>query len=57
MTPMHYRGENFGFGVLSTLDAFTDLFPAETVHRLAGPTFSLTADTAGVVVPTPKLLG
>ena len=32
IVPMHYRGEDFGFPVLGTLDQFTSLFPADFVR-------------------------
>lgn len=52
IVPMHYRGDNFGFDVLGTLDAFTALFAAEEVRFLNGDTFTLTAEEPrGVIVP------
>ena len=52
IVPMHYRGDNFGFDVLGTLDAFTALFAAENVHFLKGDAFVLTAEEPrGVIVP------
>ena len=48
--PMHYRGEDFGFPVLGTLDAFAAAFGEKTA--LAGPDFLLTAESpAGLVIP------
>lgn len=41
--PMHYRGDTFGFDVLSTLDAFTDL--CEVVVEYPGSFLELTEDT------------
>lgn len=41
--PMHYRSERFGYDVLGTLDAFTDLF--DVVVEYPGNTLELTADT------------
>lgn len=52
IVPMHYRGEGFGYDVISTLDAFTALCPAQDVHYLETDTFALTAEKPqGVVVP------
>lgn len=31
--PMHYRKGGVGFDVLQTVEEFTDLFPAESVHK------------------------
>ena len=41
IVPMHYRGEDFGFDELGTLDTFTALFAAEEVHFLESDTFTL----------------
>lgn len=55
IVPMHYRSESFGFDEIGTLDAFTALFPAESVRRLETDAFTLTADAPhGVVVPRIK---
>ena len=52
IVPMHYRGEAFGYDVISTLDAFTALCPAQDVRYLDTDTFTLTAEKPqGVVVP------
>ena len=52
IVPMHYRGEDFGYDELGTLDAFTALFAAEEVHFLKSDTFTLTAaEPRGVIVP------
>ena len=52
IVPMHYRGEDFGFDELGTLDTFTALFAAEEVHFLESDTFTLTAaEPRGVIVP------
>ena len=49
---MHYRGESFGYDVISTLDAFTALCPAQDVRYLDTDTFTLTPEKPqGVVVP------
>lgn len=41
VVPMHYRAGDVGFDVLSTLDAFTDLYPPEMVKRY-GSTLTVT---------------
>ena len=52
IVPMHYRGEAFGYDVISTLDAFAALFPAQDVRYLDTDTFTLTPEAPqGVVVP------
>lgn len=42
VVPMHYRDGNIGFDVLSTLEAFTGLYPAETVKQY-GNTIEITS--------------
>ena len=50
--PMHYRGENFGFDNIGTVEAFLAYFPADTVQRLKENQLELTECTAGgVTVP------
>lgn len=57
VVPMHYRAENFGFGVLSTLEEFAAGFPEEDVTRLKGSGFTLTESSPrGLVIPVPALL-
>lgn len=34
--PMHYRHGRYGFTEIGTVEKFTDLFPAQCVHRLPG---------------------
>ena len=54
VAPMHYRSEKpaFGFDVLSTVEDFAALFPAEMVTRLDGPSFSLTeTGPKGLILP------
>ncbi len=52
IVPMHYRGESFGYDVISPLDAFTALYPAQDVHYFKTDTLTLTAEEPrGVVVP------
>lgn len=51
--PMHYRGEDFGFDNIDTVEPFLAHFPAARVRRCAGDTLELTADTPrGVTVLT-----
>lgn len=50
IVPMHYRGENFGYDVIGTLDAFTKHFASVTA--LPGASFTLAKDTPhGCVIP------
>ncbi len=49
--PMHYRGENFGFDVLTPVEDFLALC-SETIKVLDSNTAEITPDTpAGVIVP------
>lgn len=55
VVPMHYRGRDFGFGVLATLDDFAGRFPAADVRESAELT--LTGEgPRGLVVLRPALL-
>jgi len=57
VVPMHYRSESFGFGVLSTVEAFAEKFPVCEVTRLEGSSFLLTEETPrGLVIPRPAAL-
>ena len=57
VVPMHYRTQEFGFGVLATPDAFIDSCGCR-VTKLDGSAFELTADApAGLVIPRPAMLG
>ena len=52
VVPMHYRGEDFGYDVIGTVDSFTALYPAECVKYLDGDGFTLTeSEPRGVIVP------
>lgn len=52
IVPMHYRFGSHGYDVIATLDEFLARFDASEIRRLAGNSFSLTADApAGVIVP------
>lgn len=49
--PMHYHHAPFGLPNVAGVEDFLALWPAEAIHRLSGPSFEVTADTAGVLVP------
>ena len=49
--PMHYHHAPYGLSNVAGVEDFLRLWPGETVHRLSGPSFEVTADTAGVLVP------
>lgn len=51
VVPMHYRRGGYGFDVLTEAEGFLSLWPAETVHRLEGPSFEIDSTTSGVWVP------
>lgn len=51
VVPMHYHHAPYGLPNVGKLDSFVALWPEEEVHRLAGPEFSPTADTAGLLIP------
>ena len=44
VVPMHYRNGGVGFDVLSTVDDFTGLYPAEQVKRCSGNVLTLEKD-------------
>ena len=50
--PMHYHHAPFGLPNVAGVEDFLALWPAEAIHRLSGPSFQVTAETAGVLVPT-----
>ena len=53
VVPMHYKGEGFGYDVLTPVDDFLALCPG-TVKVLSGSSFDVTPDTpAQVIVPAP----
>ena len=56
IVPMHYRMENFGFEVLSTLDAFTSLFD-DVTYANASEIVVDENTPRGVLVLTPALAG
>ena len=51
VVPMHYRHDPYGLPNVAGAEDFLRLWPEEQVHRLAGPSFEVTAETAGVLVP------
>lgn len=51
IVPMHYYHPPYGLSNLDGLDAFLSLWPKEAVHRLDGPSFDLTEEVSGVMVP------
>ena len=52
VVPMHYHHAPYGLSNVAGVDAFMALWPEEQVHRLGAPSFDVTPETAGVVVPT-----
>lgn len=51
VVPMHYHHPPYGLPVVGGVEDFLKLWPKESVHRLNGPSFTVTAETSGVVVP------
>ena len=51
VVPMHYRHGSFGFPVLTEVEDFLSLWPAEQVTRLERAELEITGSTAGVWVP------
>ena len=51
VVPMHYRHAPYGLPNVAGAEDFLRLWPEEQVHRLAGPSVEVTAETAGVLVP------
>lgn len=49
VVPMHYRKGAVGFENIGTLEQFTDLWPAETVHFCPDNTLTLTEDLPEMV--------
>lgn len=50
--PMHYRHPPCGLPNVGGVEPFLALWPEEAVCRLKGSSFTVTADTAGVLVPS-----
>ena len=51
VVPMHYHHAPYGLPNVAGVEDFLALWPAVTIHRLSGPSFEVTAETAGVLVP------
>ena len=51
VVPMHYRHAPYGLPNVAGVEDNLALWPAEQVRRLTGPSFEVTAETAGVLVP------
>lgn len=51
VSPMHYHHAPYGLPNVAGVEDFLRLWPADTIHYLSGPSFEVTADTAGVLVP------
>lgn len=51
IVPMHYRHDPCGLENVAEVESFLGLFPADTVQRLEGNSFSPEAVAGGVVVP------
>lgn len=50
--PMHYHHAPYGLPNVAGVEDFLRLWPAEDICHLPGQSFEVTADTAGVLVPT-----
>ena len=51
VVPMHYRHAPYGLPNVAGVEEFLALWPREQVQRLTGPSFEVTAETAGILVP------
>ena len=51
VVPMHYRHAPYGLPNVAGVEDFRALWPREQVQRLTGPSFEVTAETAGILVP------
>ena len=49
--PMHYRHAPYGLSNVTGVEEFLALWPEKEVHRLAGSSFTVSPETAGIVVP------
>ena len=49
--PMHYHHAPYGLPNVAGVEDFLALWPADAVCRLSGPSFEVTAETTGVLVP------
>ena len=48
--PMHYHHAPYGLPNVAGVEDFLALWPAAQIQRLSGPSFEVTADTAGMLV-------
>ena len=51
VVPMHYRHAPYGLPNVAGVEDFLALWPREQVQRLTGPSFEVTAETSGILVP------
>lgn len=51
VVPMHYRHAPYGLPNVAGVEDFLALWPREQVQRLTGPSFEVTAEIAGILVP------
>ena len=51
VVPMHYRHAPYGLPNVAGVEDFLALWPREQVQRLTGPSFEVTAETVGILVP------
>ena len=49
--PMHYHHAPYGLSNVAGVEDFLRLWPVETIRRLSCPSFEVTAETTGVLVP------
>ena len=49
--PMHYHHAPYGLPNVAGVEDFLRQWPVGTIHRLSGPSFEVTAETMGVLVP------
>ena len=49
--PMHFHHAPYGLPNVAGVEHFLRRWPVGTIHRLSGPSFEVTAETMGVLVP------
>ena len=52
IVPMHYHHAPYGLPNVAGVEDFLRLWSMETIHRLPGPSFEVTPETAGILVPS-----
>ena len=52
IVPMHYHHAPYGLPNVAGVEDFVRLWSMETIHRLPGPSFEVTPETAGILVPS-----